>query len=130
MGRFEKYMGEAVEVELEFASGAKEKLMMKPLPYSQVNKLLLISKDFTGEDSLSKLTDESVERIKDVVLETMKMSYPDEPIDELKGFVAKNFMVMMPFIMDINFNTANSAKMDKLQAKLHAGQVQADKAGK
>ena len=127
MGRFSKYLGEAQEVTVEYENGEKEVLNLKPLNWEDINELILISKDFSSDKSnpLEKMTNETIDRIKSIVLKTMKISYPEDPEEELKAFTAKNFMMLIPAIMDLNFNVGSTSKLEKIKARLNAGKVQA-----
>jgi hypothetical protein len=131
MGRFSKSMGEPEEITLTYPDGNSEKLMLKPLGWEDVNDLMMIGKAFTSENPenvFEKMNDETIERMKKVVLKTMKNSYPDEPEEELKAFASKNFMSLIPIILNMNFNTGKTEKLDKIRAKLNAGKVPSDKA--
>lgn len=118
MGRFSKYLGEAQEIIIEYDNGTKEVLALKPLNWEDVNDLILIGKDF-GDDPkkiLEKITNETIERIKKLVFKTLKISYPDEPENELIAFATKNFMTLIPVIMDLNFTTGKTDKLEKIKA--------------
>ena len=122
MGRFSKYLGEAQEVTIEYADGTKEILNLKPLNWEDVNELILVGKDF-GDDPtkmLEKVSNETIERIKNIVWKTMKLSYPEEPEEEIKAFTARNFMTLIPIIMDLNFTTGRTDKLEKIRARQDA----------
>ena len=132
MGRFSKHLGQPQDVTIEYADGTSELLKLKPLGWEDVNDLILIGKDFgeTGKNTLEKMTNETVERMKNIVLKTMKNSYPNEPEEELKQFSAKNFMVLMPLILDLNFNVGKSEKLEKIKRLQNVGKVPANESGK
>jgi len=131
MGRFEKCLGEGEEIEIEYASGKKETLKLKPLGWEDINDLLLIGKDFSGsEKPLENISDTTIERMKKLVLKTMKNSYPEEPEEELKAFAAKNFMLLIPIIIDMNFNIGKTEKTEKIKAMLNVRKIPPAKATK
>ena len=134
MGRFSKYLGEAEEIELEYANGNKETLKLKPLLWEDIKDLMLIGKDFgkNPDNPLESMNGDTIDLMQKIVFKTMKLSYPEEPEDELKAFSKKNFMILMPIIMDMNFNIAKSEKLEKIKAlqkrvKEDAGKVQPNK---
>jgi len=121
-------------VEIEYVNGEKEILELKPLNWEDINDLMMIGKVFSKntENPMENLNVETVELMKKLVLKTMKLSYPEEPEDELKGFATKNFMVLMPYIFEMNFNLAKTEKMERIKeiqkrVRDNAGKVQADK---
>jgi hypothetical protein len=129
VGRFSKHLGQVQDVTIEYADGTNEVLKLKPLGWEDVNDLILIGKDFgeSGSNVLEKMTNETIERMKNIVLKTMKISYPEDPEDELKEFCAKNFIQLIPIILDLNFNVGKADKLEKikkLQANASARTVQ------
>lgn len=134
MGRFSKYLGEAEEIELEYANGTKETLKLKPLLWEDIKDLMLIGKDFSTnpDNPMENMDGDTIDLMQKIVFKTMKLSYPEEPEEELKAFSSKNFMILMPIIMNLNFNIAKSEKLEKIKAlqkrvKEDAGKVQSNK---
>lgn len=117
MGRFNKYLGEAEEIEIEYKNGTKEILKLKPLEWTDIKNLLLIGKDFgkNTENPLEGINEKTIDLMQDMVLKTMKLSYPEEPEDELKAFATKNFMILIPIIIDLNLNVGSSEKLEKIK---------------
>lgn len=131
MGKFAKHLGKAEEVVLKYADGTTETLNLKPLTWEDVNDLVLIGKDLgqNPDNAFEKLNNETIERIKHVVLKTMTLSYPEEPEEELKAFTARNFMNLIPIVMDLNFAVGSSEKLEKIRAKQDAiRKISSDKA--
>lgn len=129
MGRFEKYLGEAQKVEIEYADKTKEILELKPLNWEDMNDLMLIGKDFGDqpEKALEKMSNETVERMKKVVLKTMQISYPSEPEEELKAFASRNFLTLFPIILDLNFNVGKAEQLQKIKERVNVRQVPPNK---
>ena len=130
MGRFARHLGKAEEVKIEYNDGTNETLKLKPLGWEDVNELMLIGKDFgdTSGKPMEKMTNETIDRMKNIVLKTMKVSYPDEPEEELKAFATKNFVILMPIILDLNFNAGKTEKLEKIKRlQENVGKVSADK---
>jgi len=125
VGRFNKYLGEAEKVEIEYKDGTKEVLMLKPLGWDDIKDMLLLSKTFAinlpekGEIPIEKMLEKmdsgTIDIMQKIVLKTMKISYPEEPEDELKAFATKNFMALMPTIIDLNLNTGSTEKLEKIK---------------
>lgn len=131
MGRFSKSIGESEEITVVYPDGNSEVLKLKPLGWEDVSDLMMIGKAFTSdtaENAFEKMNEDTIERMKKVVIKTMKVSYPEEPEDELKAFAAKNFMTLVPIILNMNFNTGKTDKFEKIKAKLNAGKVPSGKA--
>lgn len=141
MGRFNKYLGEAEKVEIEYKSGDKEVIMLKPLGWDDIKDMLLLSKTFAinlpekGEIPIEKMLEKmdsgTIDIMQKIVLKTMKLSYPEEPEDELKAFATKNFMALMPTIIDLNLNTGSTEKLEKIKelqkrVRGNAGKVSPD----
>jgi dsDNA-binding SOS-regulon protein len=132
MGRFSTSIGESEEITVTYPDGSSEVLKLKPLGWEDVNDLMMIGKSFTSENpenTFDKMTDDTIERMKKVILKTMKNSYPDEPEEELKAFAAKNFMTLIPIVLNMNFNFGKTDKLEKIKARLDARKVPSDKAG-
>jgi hypothetical protein len=130
VGRFSKYLGEAEEIDIEYKNGTKETLKLKPLGWGDIKDLLLIGKDIgkNPDNPLEGMNEKTIDLMQDMVLKTMKISYPEEPEDELKAFATKNFMVLMPIIIDMNLNVGSSEKLEKIKelqkrVKDNAGKV-------
>jgi hypothetical protein len=141
VGRFNKYLGEAEKVEIEYKSGDKEVIMLKPLGWDDIKDMLLLSKTFAinlpekGEIPIEKMLEKmdsgTIDIMQKIVLKTMKLSYPEEPEDELKAFATKNFMALMPTIIDLNLNTGSTEKLEKIKelqkrVRGNAGKVSPD----
>lgn len=134
MSRFSKYLGESEEIEIEYKNGSKEVLKLKPLEWGDIKSLLLIGKDFgkNQDNPLEGINEKTIDLMQDIVLKTMKLSYPEEPEDELKAFATKNFMILIPIIIDLNLNVGSSEKLEKIKelqkrVKENAGKISTDK---
>ena len=88
MGRFEKYLGQAEEVEIEYANGTKEILKLKPLLWEDIKDLMMVGKSIgkNPDNPMEGLDEKTIELMKNLVLKSIKLSYPDEPEEEVKAF--------------------------------------------
>ena len=111
MGKFSNHIGDGEKVLID-----KEEFILKPLGVEYSGHFLKIGKGFSGakeegdtEGMFKNFTDETMDCIKEVVVETLKVSYPGEPEDELKLFAGKYLMKLLPAIVKMN----GSGSMDE-----------------
>lgn len=120
--KFKRYIGKPIEIELEAEDGTKEIFELKPLPLKMIPEMLLIGKSFAkvpmdapGEKFLECLDEDTTDRMRRLVEETLKRSYPELPQDLLDQFGAHNFMPLVSKIFEIN---NLGGKADLIQEKL------------
>jgi len=107
MSKFGKHLGQDNEVVIEDETFKLKNLGTESLPdYLNAAKAFGgIKEDAEDADFLSNLTDESIVAIKNLINDTLEISYPedwkDNP-DELKQFGFKYLMVLLPKILEIN----------------------------
>jgi len=109
LNKFKKYLGSAIPIELEAPDGSKETFYLKPLRFEDIGDLILLGKAFASfkpdsdpEEFFQKIDEETVERLKNIVDKTLKISYPDLPDDIRKEFAARNFFALIGKIFEIN----------------------------
>jgi len=60
-----------------------------------------VSDDESTNSMLDNFTDETADAIQSLILETLKVSYPDEDVDKMEVFAMKHLMELMPVVMKI-----------------------------
>lgn len=106
--------------EYENESGEKEFINLRPLPVSDLPKLLKITgsfavssgkKDVSSEDVTKVLADESVTKaLVDICVATIKKSCPDWKEDERDEFVSHHFLDLFQAIVDFNLSSTGGKK--------------------
>lgn len=108
--------------------GVEQTLTLKPLRGKHYKKLWTLSgklmstkgikKDATdeerGEEFFKTLDEDSVEKLHEVCLETLKLSYPSAKVDELELFVSSHLFNLFGVIMQINFGEAEKAEVKEV----------------
>ena len=107
MGKFEKHLnvGEPVEI-------GEDKYVLKPLTVEYLPKFLKLMKVFSKMEKdqsmqgfFDSLDDESMQVMTDLLIETLKKSFPEEWKDneeETSAFGLKYMFILMPKILEIN----------------------------
>ena len=97
----------------------EQTLMLKPLKGKYYKKLWTLSgtlmsnksikenanatEEELGEEFFKSLSEENVEKLHEVCLETLKLSYPSANVDDLELFVSSHLFNLFGVIMQINF---------------------------
>jgi len=127
MGKFSKHIGQGETVKID-----GEEFVLQPLGIEYAGHFLMIGKGFSGstgegdiEGMFKNYTDETFECIKEVVLATLKESYPDEPEEDTNVFAGKHLMQLLPIITKLNSGSTDEVKgraKEKIEAlqRLHA----------
>ena len=122
MGKYTKHIDTG---ELYMIGG--EEFKLKGLGSEYAPHFFKIMKLFSGlkpgdkeetvmEILLNNIDDESSKKIAEVIDATLKKSYPDEPVDEMKQFGLKHMMELLPKIMEINSaHGKDTEKLKKIQ---------------
>ena len=104
MGIFDKHLGKDEEVLID-----GDTFYLKQLPIDFLPHFFKVMKGFSGMDekssmseALSKLNDESLNSLKLLIEETLKLSYPNEDEMKMKQFGMKFMTQLMPVIFNIN----------------------------
>jgi len=105
--KFEKYMNLGKEVEVD-----GEKYLLKALTVEHLPKFLKLMKVFSklgpeqsAEQFFEHLDDNSIDIIQKLLVETAKVSFPEEwksNEDAVKVFLQKNMMILLPVIFELN----------------------------
>jgi len=101
MGRFTQYLGK-LQVEID---GQKLELDAK-----------LKDKEKLMKSQESKDNEKKVEVMTDVLLDIMKRSYPNEPVEEIEAFVDKNYVEYLQNLM-VAFKWAKKGDFEELKKK-------------
>lgn len=81
--------------------------IIKPLPGKFYDKFLRVIKGFnvstgTDQELLDSLSPESFKEAHELCVETMKLSYPDDPVDKIDLWVTQNFNKIFEAVTEIN----------------------------
>ena len=123
MGVFEKHIGKGVEIEIEGETYELKPLDVEAMPYffKAMKAFSGVKDNSSNEDVFKNLDDEGIDAVKYLVMETLKKSYPNEPIDELKVFGMKYMMNIFGKVMEMNSyqpTTHEAKKREKLMKRL------------
>jgi hypothetical protein len=140
MGRFEKHINKGIEVEIENSEGEIDKIIIKspgseylPQYFTLMKSMGDIQDSSDPSNILSRFDDKTVIALKELIEGSLRASYPTEPESELKEFAMKNFMVLVPVVIEsltpVTKNSSNIAKIEALKARIanQNGPVQTDK---
>jgi hypothetical protein len=106
MGRFEKYINNGVEVKIADKDGNMLPIIIKAPSIEFLPQYFTLAKAMNGvkpgdESTLIQKFDSSViSAIKELVMASLKVSFPDEPEIELEQFAMAHFMELMPAVME------------------------------
>jgi len=106
MGRFAKHIGLGRTIKI-----GEEEITLKPLRVKHLPSLFELMGKFEGvkDDEIIKRMDKDVARlIGNLCLETMRLSYPNEPEEEREAFVMNHLIELLPVIIELNsFGASN-----------------------
>ena len=127
--RWERHIGKAQEYEFEDNEGNKDKFLLVPLPLEFIGDLLFVS-DTMNEMAVkgsSSRFDESIKRAEKIILETLKLSYPEIPEETLKGFAKKHFVKLIGAILELNHLISKTSKVDERLAQIRRNIAKTEK---
>jgi len=122
-GKFSKHIGDGEKVEID-----GDEFILKPAGIDVTARHLfkiaskLQKKSATDGDSkdgvaLDAMDDEFADAVAGLIIETLKVSYPDEPETDMKQFGMKYmFMLMEPVMKLYSVKTHESSKYAKIEA--------------
>lgn len=122
MGILSRHLDKGEPVEIN-----GEKIMLKGLGIEYIEDFMTIMKDFMqfkgkkdGEVSkvFSKLSDNTVKSMKNLVKGTLEKTFPNEPVDERDQFGMKYFFTLLFAIIEINSDMMNNLPNNN-KIKLH-----------
>lgn len=90
---------EGKEEEFKFESiGAK----YLPNLFTIMNRFKGIDEKSDGDEVINKLDKETVDNIMEMIIETVKKSYPEASQDDAEQFASTHFIEMMPVVINLN----------------------------
>lgn len=100
------------KVELTTSKGT-ETYQLRPLSGRFLPKLfsilqkfdLKVDQEIDAEELLKSFDEKTVTDLHELILETIKKSYPNEPQEGMDEFVTQNFLQLFPVIIEVNLNT-------------------------
>lgn len=130
--KFKRYIGKPSTLELEAEDGTKEAFELKPLPFENLDDILLIGKTFAKipdienqanipiEKFLEILDKDTIDKMKNIVKITLETSYPDLPKEIREGFGSKNFLPLITKIFEINSMGGKTEAIQKRLAQMRS----------
>jgi len=100
MGRFAKHIGLGKTIKI-----GEEEITLKPLRVKHLPDLFELMGKFEGvkEEEIMKKMDKDVARlIGNLCIETMRLSYPNEPEEEREAFVMNHLIELFPVVIELN----------------------------
>ena len=97
--KFERHIGGGRTVKL-----GEDEFLLKPLGVGYMGKIFKLARKFAGKegDPLEKLDDEATETIKEIIMATLRESYPEMEEELLGKFAMKNLNTLLPIIIELN----------------------------
>ncbi len=113
MSRFKPHLAQGEKVIID-----GEEFLLKPLNVDSLPNFMKVMKTFSGakdkdssiEDMLKNIDDEGLNALKEVLYDTLKLSYPDEPEEDMKQFALKFMGQLMGPIMSMNNSNIEKEK--------------------
>ena len=87
--------------------GVEEFIYLKPLPVKYLPKLFKVAAKFNGakeEDVMSKLDEDTMTDLTEIVFQAVKKSLPDDKDEVVDSFVSQHFMELIGAVFEVNFN--------------------------
>lgn len=86
-------------------------LSIRPLSGRFYGKFISVVKAFNGDinekDFLEKLDEDTMNKLHELLLETLIKSYPTEDKELLSEFVTQNMFLLIPGFVEVNINSGN-----------------------
>ena len=117
MGKFDIYKE---VVRLDTTGGKDIEYVLKPVGGNIIDKVFSVMTKFSGVDEnisndefLKHLDADSIRVLRELVLETLKASYPDEDQKALEYFAQQNFFTFMTPCINVNMGKVENVAKDK-----------------
>ena len=125
MNKFQAHINPTKTIELVRDNGEKDVFTIHPLPFKflpKIFELLSVFQNLTPEDGSQDLESffetfkpETVGLVQELVLESLKVSYPDANVTDLEGFAQSNLFALLPVVIEVN--QFNMKDMDNHEMK-------------
>jgi len=117
--RWERHLAKPIEVEIVDDEGNKDKILLKPLGMEYIGDLLFAS-NVSIEMANGKQENivKGTEVASKLILETLKMSYPEISEDVLKGITKKHFFTLLNGVFEVNRFGSKTAKVEEKLDKI------------
>ena len=117
MSKFDKHLSKGKQISIKNANGEEDTFYLEALPFSKIGDLFAVMKSFSKvnfkeieelpeeektKQLLEVLDKPTVTLMGELVLETLKISYPNEDVKILEKFSSSHFMKLLPVILEIN----------------------------
>jgi len=119
MSRLSRHIGQGGVFELD-----GDEFNLLPLGIKHYKHFMNIAKGFSGakddkdmEGMFKNFTDDTMDSINTVVIDTLKLSLPDESDKDIEIFAGKHLMSLLPIITKIN-GIGTDKRKDKLASKI------------
>lgn len=103
--KFRRHLGGGTHIKLKLEDGTEDDFILKPLGIDDAPKLLAVYRKLQGakEDNFfEKFDEETTKKIIELIVLTLRKSYPDISEELLKDFAVNNFFELMNTIFEIN----------------------------
>jgi len=122
MSRFKKHLGQNNEIEIDGETYTLKHLSTENIPdFMNAAKAFGNVKEGEESDMFKNLDNDSITAMKNLVNDTLKVSFPDDWKDdeaEMKQFGFKYMMILLPKILEIN-----SANIDPSHENIKSADV-------
>ena len=126
MSKFARHLPQGKSVTCKNDKGEEDVFVLQPLPWSEVSsffdimkvmgsgkikkeELEKLSEEEAGAMFLEKFSADTIKKIQEMVLATLKVSYPEEDDEITEKFAAAHMWEFFPVIMELN-----ASGMDKM----------------
>jgi|TARA_R100001530_G_scaffold2717_1_gene4366 hypothetical protein len=119
MSKFTKHLGKPIKKIID-----GEEFEFKPLNIDSLQDFLLVMGSFgkytekelqdNPTKAVESLDEKTSDKLKRLITETLKVSYPEENEEDRKAFALKHFMVLMEALFEVNdFGGSSNIEMKK-----------------
>ena len=121
---FDRHIAKPKRVTIENVDGDKDVFVLQPLPYKFLADLFSMFTKFSGldekmsnEDLMKRFDKETVSGMTELIMATLKRSYPDVPEDKLGSFCSAHFMDLFQAVVEVNMpNVASKGAQAQRQS--------------
>lgn len=117
--KWERHIAKPQEFEFEDDDGNKDKFTLKAISIEDIGNLLYVSsKMIEIQTGNYEHSEDAFKKASDLIMKTLRISYPDIPEETLEGFAKKHFFKLLNAIFQINRFESKIAKVDEKIAQI------------
>jgi hypothetical protein len=112
MNKFQAHINPTRTLELVRENGEKDVFTIHPLPFKFLPKIFELLEVFQNaskeqlqddvESFFKTFKPKTIELIQELVLESLKVSYPESSLNDLEGFARSNLFSILPVVIEVN----------------------------